>query len=246
MAKDKNSFIMYADQIELFEELSDKDAGELIKHILRYVNDMNPETTNPMVKISFIPIKQSLKRDLKRFEGIIEKRSLAGQKSAQIRALKKATHVESVPTNPTHVDFVKKISTNPTDSVSVSVSDSDSDSVNDIINKKHIEKKSVFNFRKSLLNLGIEKTLVEDFLKNRKLKKLANTQTAFKNLKTEFEKNGNEINQIFEMVVSNGWGSFKNSWSNKSPKSTQDKNEYDLKKESESFGIVNPNNKNNS
>ena len=29
MAIDKKSFIMYADQLELFEELSDQNAGEL-------------------------------------------------------------------------------------------------------------------------------------------------------------------------------------------------------------------------
>lgn len=72
--------------------------------------------------------------------------------------------------------------------------------------------KENFNFRKSLEGLGIEKKLVEDFLKNRKTKKLTNTETAFNGLEREFEKTGVPINELFKAIVENGWGSFKNSW----------------------------------
>tara|TARA_R100000951_G_scaffold37874_1_gene32235 strand:- start:4108 stop:4785 length:678 start_codon:yes stop_codon:yes gene_type:complete len=71
---------------------------------------------------------------------------------------------------------------------------------------------SGFSFRKSLESLGIKKELTSDFLKNRKLKRLANTETAFKNLKIEIEKTEMDVNELFEIVVSKGWGSFKNSW----------------------------------
>ena len=227
MAKDKKSFILYNDQIEIFEELSDTDAGQLIKHLFRYTNDLNPETMNPMVKISFISIKQALKRDLRKFEGIKLKRSDAGKKSAELRALKKSTLVDSV----------ENIPTNPT--VSDSDSDSDSDSVSDnVINKKT----KVFNFRKSLLNLGLEKILVEDFLKNRKLKKLANTETAFKNMNLEFKKSGIQINKLFEMIVSKGWGSFKCSWLNIEIKEIGLKPK-DLSEGKELLNVKNPNKK---
>jgi len=69
-----------------------------------------------------------------------------------------------------------------------------------------------FSFRKSMCDLDLDKDLVSDFLKNRKLKKLANTETAFKKLELEFEKVDMPINKLMEIVVSNGWGSFKNSW----------------------------------
>lgn len=78
-----------------------------------------------------------------------------------------------------------------------------------------------FSFRKSLSELGIEKTLVDDFLKNRKLKKLANTETAFKMLVIEFNKNEIQINNLMTKIVSNGWGSFKNSWLEKEKSSEQ-------------------------
>jgi hypothetical protein len=43
MAEGKKSFIAYADWLETFEELTDEEAGKLVKHLFRYVNDQDPE-----------------------------------------------------------------------------------------------------------------------------------------------------------------------------------------------------------
>ncbi len=85
MAKDKKSFILYSDAIYTVEKLSDTDAGQLLKHLLRYVNDQNPTTDNPLVEIAFEPIKQQLKRDLVKFEDVKVKRSEAGKAGATKR-----------------------------------------------------------------------------------------------------------------------------------------------------------------
>lgn len=69
-----------------------------------------------------------------------------------------------------------------------------------------------FSFRKSLLDLGLDSSLVNDFLKNRKLKRLANTETAFNKLIIELNKNDKPLSELMEHIVSSGWGSFKNSW----------------------------------
>jgi hypothetical protein len=82
MAKDKKSFILYSDIIYTVEKLSDIEAGQLLKHLLRYVNDQNPTTKNPLVEIAFEPIKQQLKRDLVKFEDVKGKRSEAGKAGA--------------------------------------------------------------------------------------------------------------------------------------------------------------------
>ncbi|MFL5810048.1 MAG: DUF6291 domain-containing protein [Flavisolibacter sp.] len=79
MAKDKKSFVLYCDQKTVFSELSDKQAGILIKHIFSYVNDENPSLANKILKIAFEPIKQQLKRDLKDWEAERSKRSEAGK-----------------------------------------------------------------------------------------------------------------------------------------------------------------------
>ena len=85
MAKDKKSFILYSDLIHTIEKLSDVDAGQLLKHLMRYVNDLNPTTDNALVDIAFEPIKQHLKRDLVKFEDVKVKRSQAGKAGANKR-----------------------------------------------------------------------------------------------------------------------------------------------------------------
>ena len=61
--QNKESFVLYTKYIDTFKELTDEQAGKLIKVILEYVNDMNPEPEG-LIKIAFIPIKQQLKEDL--------------------------------------------------------------------------------------------------------------------------------------------------------------------------------------
>ena len=85
MAKGKKSFVLYSDQKELFEALTDEQSGKLIKHIFRYVNDENPTLDDPILKIAFITIKSVLKRDLNKWENQIKQRSEAGKRSAEIR-----------------------------------------------------------------------------------------------------------------------------------------------------------------
>jgi uncharacterized phage protein (TIGR02220 family) len=125
MAENKNSFILYTDQRELFTKLPNEKAGELIKHIFSYVCDENPNTDDLLIDLAFSPIKQSLKRDLKKWEKYIEKQVVNGKKGGRPKTQKN-------PKNPT---VLKKTQANPSkpkkaDSVSVSVSVSDSVSNN--------------------------------------------------------------------------------------------------------------------
>ena len=85
MAEDKKGFILYADQKELFSQLTNEQAGELIKHIYSYVNDENPKSDNLLINMAFTPIKQQLKRDLKRFEDTCTKRAINGRKGGQAK-----------------------------------------------------------------------------------------------------------------------------------------------------------------
>jgi hypothetical protein len=113
MAKDKKSFIMYADQQGVFKQLPDDVAGRLIKHIFSYVNDENPCTEELIINIAFEPIKQSLKRDLKRWEDYIEKQSLNGKKGGRPSKAKESQETQAFLNKPKKAD-----------SVSVSVNDS--------------------------------------------------------------------------------------------------------------------------
>jgi hypothetical protein len=111
MAKDKKSFVAYCDWLESFEELTDEEAGRLAKHLFRYVNDLDPEAPDKITKMCFIPIKQSLKRDLVKYEERAERARLNGAKGGRPKTQK----TQSVISEPKKPD---------SDNVNVSVSDS--------------------------------------------------------------------------------------------------------------------------
>lgn len=85
MAENKRSFLLYTDVHFTVKKLTDEQSGKLFKHILSYVNDENPVINDLILEIAFEPIKQSLKRDLRKYEIIREKRSQAGKASADKR-----------------------------------------------------------------------------------------------------------------------------------------------------------------
>ena len=104
--QDKKSFVLYADLLHTISKLPDEDAGKLFKLILEYVNDKTPDESKYglLVEVAFEQIKQQLKRDLRKWGEIREKRSEAGKKSAEVRKEQKQqmlTHVESVKQDPT-------------------------------------------------------------------------------------------------------------------------------------------------
>ena len=118
MAKDKKSFVLYADLIHTVKKMPEDKAGKLLLTILEYVNDENPKVDDMVVDLVFEPIKQQLKRDLIKFEQKKVQWSEAGKRSAEVRKAKKD---ERTLTN------VKSRSTDSTVNVNVSVNDIDNE-----------------------------------------------------------------------------------------------------------------------
>jgi hypothetical protein len=94
----KKSFVLYTDQREVFDELSDEDAGKLIKHIFAYVNDEDPITEDKLLKVAFLPIKTQLKRDLKIWDEKKSQRAEAGKKGG----LAKSSNAKQSLANPSN------------------------------------------------------------------------------------------------------------------------------------------------
>ena len=103
MAKDKKSFLLYCDIIHTVEKLDDVQAGKLFKHLLKYVNDQDPTPENPLIEIAFEPIKQSLKRDLIKYEGIRERNSENAKKRWNATA---SDRIPKVPNDTKNADSV--------------------------------------------------------------------------------------------------------------------------------------------
>jgi uncharacterized phage protein (TIGR02220 family) len=79
MANNKKSFVLYCDLIKTVSKLPNYKAGELFKHLLEYVNDLDPQTDDLLVDIAFEPIKQQLKRDLIKWGETKDVKSTAGK-----------------------------------------------------------------------------------------------------------------------------------------------------------------------
>jgi hypothetical protein len=106
MAENKKSFLLYIDIHHTVKKLTDEQAGILFKHILSYVNDENPILDNLLLEIAFEPIKQSLKRDLKRYEAICKRNQHNGLKGG--RPKKKPKKPSGLINNPNNPDEPKK------------------------------------------------------------------------------------------------------------------------------------------
>lgn len=133
MAQNKKSFVAYCDWLDSFEELSDEEAGKLVKHLFRYVNDKNPDAPDKLTKLCFIPIQQSLKRDLKKYEAYVKKQSENGAKGGR-------------PPKPTEPKKPNALFENPNepkkaDSVSVSANGSVSDNAD---SKNYLKQPDLF------------------------------------------------------------------------------------------------------
>lgn len=126
---DKKSFILYHDQKEVIDELSDEQAGKLFKAIYEY-NVNKKIILKGALKLVFIPFKTTFDRNENKWENTKEKRSEAGKKHSgnQYTRKKEMEQMEQVFQNGTN----GTVSVSVSDSVNVSVSDSVSVSVNNI------------------------------------------------------------------------------------------------------------------
>lgn len=200
MATNKNKVIVYPDWIDIFNELTDEEAGKLIKHFFEYVNDNDPKLDDKYLKLAFAPIKSALKRDLKKWECIVEKRKKAGQKGGK----QKAANVANANTSKQNV-------------ANLADKDNDNVNVNDSVNVNDIDislkkKQSIFSFKKSLNELGADQELISDWLKVRAKKKATNTKTAFNAFRRELENSGMDINEVLTLCIERDWKGFKSEW----------------------------------
>lgn len=88
MAKD--TFILYTEQKEVIDKLSDEQAGKLIKAIYEYVETGEMPKLDNVLDLVIIPFKQNLDRNADKYEETKKKRSEAGKIGAEIKKQKQA------------------------------------------------------------------------------------------------------------------------------------------------------------
>lgn len=152
MAVGKKKVIVYTDWIIQFKDLTDEEAGKLIKHFFNYINDLKPESDR-LTELLFNPIKATLKRDLQSWESKQQTNKENGLKGG--RPKKEITEINQ--NNPVGL---LKTQSNPekgvSDSVSVNVN------VNDIKEILSVRKLKFSETLKPFLDI-YSKDMLNDF-----------------------------------------------------------------------------------
>lgn len=162
--EEKKSFVLYADLISVVEKLILKDradktnhAGELFFAILKHVNDIELIDIDFVVELALEPIKNQLKRDLKKYNKTVAKRSEAGNlgnlKRYNPEIYKKVQGKEITLNEGLELAKTRKTSQSDKIVANVAVNDNDNDNVNvndnviidkSINNKKEIDVDAIF------------------------------------------------------------------------------------------------------
>lgn len=140
----KNSFVLYTEQKEVIDNLSDEDAGKLFKGIFEYALGNEPEFNN-LLKLVFIPIRQQLERNAKKYSEIKEKRRIAGAKGGKQKVA-----------NLANANFAKQSQANLAVNVHDNVHVNDNDNVNDI-NILSLNKNKISDEEREILNRYVTK-----------------------------------------------------------------------------------------
>jgi len=118
MATGKKSFILYCDLLDSVEHLTNEELGGLFRHVLQYVNDLNPVLEDRLLQTAWKPIQRVLKADLVKYESTTERNRVNGAKGGR-------------PPKPKETDENPKKPTGLNGNPKKGDSDSDSDTVSD-------------------------------------------------------------------------------------------------------------------
>jgi hypothetical protein len=94
--------------------------------------------------------------------------------------------------------------------------DGSSSSSSSSSSKKQTQRASRFDAHAHLVSLGVDRTIAADWLKTRKGKRLAPTQTSLDRVAAEAAKAGMSMAAAVKLACENGWGGFKADWLNDS------------------------------
>lgn len=152
----KKSFILHLDSLDVFDDLNNQEAGELIKTIIKYQRlkhdgitfDLS-EIDNTLIRVTFKPFKAQFDRDYEKYLSIVERNKLNGKSGGR----PKKTETQNNPVGKSGFFKNPKKPDNDNDNIK----DNDNKKENNIIltdnstdNKQNniIEKKEIKNISK--------------------------------------------------------------------------------------------------
>ena len=194
MAKD--SFILYLEQKQIFEMLTDEEAGQLIKAIFQYEDTGQLISLDKSLQIAFIPIRSALDRNKEKYEKVVERNKKNIEKRWQKENTKNTTGKNGIRKNTKNTD-------NDNDN------DNEHDNDKDIDKKEKNKKRKTFDdvFSENHFSQELENT-IKDFIDMRKTIKKPMTTKALELLIRNLKKLTNleeEQIAILNQSIEHGW-----------------------------------------
>lgn len=192
MARD--SFILYLEQKQIFEMLTDEEAGQLIKAIFEYEDTGQIVLLDRSLQIAFLPIRNVLDRNKEKYEKVVERNKKNLEKRWNKEDTKNTTGKNGIPKNTKNTD---------------NDNDNDNDNEHDNIKKEKNKKRKTFEEVFAENNCSEElKITVRDFIDMRKTIKKPMTSKALELLFRNLEKLTNleeEKIAILNQSIEHGW-----------------------------------------
>ncbi len=211
MAEGKNKIIIYRDWISTFNTLEPVEAGRLIQHLFAYVNDQNPEPPDRLTALLFEPIKNQLKRDLRKWEQVQERNSNNGKLGGRP---KKENPKEPTETQNNPVGF-SETQNNPEKGDTVIIDTVIVDTVisdNDILLKKESKKEisknhliDLFPFQEDFREIWDSWIQYKKVEHKKTFKRIETEQAAFKLLLEKSKGNSLVAEKIIQQSIANNW-----------------------------------------
>nr|DAK60434.1 MAG TPA: hypothetical protein [Caudoviricetes sp.] len=228
----KETFLFYADWLNVIRDLPSEVQLEVYQAIAEYAIYGNLIELKPLAKVAFGFVKQTIDRDTQKYISISEKRSEAGKRGG--RPLKDNELEES------NEKQKKQLLSGKSKKSNCPLNDNVNDNDISFLEKKKQKSASVdfdeeeknnqllsdqketspqgsaapppFNFRQAMLSAGFAADLTEDWLRIRKTKKAVNSERAFKIFLEQVQRTGRDKNEILALVVQKQWKGFEASW----------------------------------
>ena len=192
MARD--SFILYLEQKQIFEMLTDEEAGQLIKAIFEYEDTGQIVLLDRSLQIAFLPIRNVLDRNKEKYEKVVERNKKNLEKRWNREDTKNTTGKNGIPKNTKNTD---------------NDNDNDNDNEHDNIKKEKNKKRKTFEEVLAENNCSEELEItVKDFIDMRKTIKKPMTSKALELLFRNLEKLTNleeEKIAILNQSIEHGW-----------------------------------------
>jgi hypothetical protein len=95
----RKSFILHKDSLDVLDDLSDEQAGQLFKAIKAYQCEGQIEL-NALIKIAFSPFKNQFMRDENKYQNIVDRNKINGSRGGRPNKQKEPTGLSGNPKNP--------------------------------------------------------------------------------------------------------------------------------------------------